>query len=305
MEDYPLVSAVTPVLNGRRYLEECVQSVLNQSYPHVEQIFVDGGSTDGTSETLLTYQSRFRDRIQLIFDPGTNAREAWNKGWEVARGDILCWLGCDDRYEPDAVRTVVEFFRTHPSAYFVYGGCNYIDEHGRVIRKYPVRDFDLDEAINHECSIPATSAFYRKELVHAVGPLDTSINLCDRDYWIRAGKLYKIHRIEPMLSGFRLHEGGITWSRGHKIYAREHFIISQRYGARFFSLYKMMYYASLIVEFLRPVLGPIYPYLRPFVLEKIYPFYRQVLYPSLIGLSRIVSWRRRTDQTTGSQRSAS
>jgi len=61
-EEYsPLVSVVTPVLNGIKYLEECIQSVLNQGYPYIEHIFVDGGSTDGTLEMLASYQARYPD----------------------------------------------------------------------------------------------------------------------------------------------------------------------------------------------------------------------------------------------------
>ena len=57
-KDNPLVSIITPVLNGVTYLEECIQSVLNQSYPYIEQVFVDGGSTDGTLDMLASYKAK-------------------------------------------------------------------------------------------------------------------------------------------------------------------------------------------------------------------------------------------------------
>jgi len=289
MEPGPFVSIITPVLNGARYLEECIFSVLHQSYPFVEQVFVDGGSTDGTVDIIRRYQTDYPGRLVLLLGPGKNACEAWNTGWSAARGDILGWLGADDRYKPDAILNVVRFFAEHPDAYFVYGGCEYIDKDGKVIRNYPRRDFDLDEAINHDCYIPTTSAFYRKGLIERVGSLDTTINLCDRDYFIRAAMIFKIQRIDPVLSCFRLHEGGITGGKGHRIYARELFLISQRYGARFLSLYRTVYYARVLVDFLRPVFGPLYPYLRPFVMNVAYPFYREVVYPSLMRVSSTLS----------------
>jgi len=291
MTENPLISIITPVLNGIAYLDQSIQSVLNQSYPCIEHIFIDGGSTDGTVDMLLIYQSRYPARIRFISEPGKNACEAWNKGWEVAKGDIFGFLGADDLLEPDAILTVVEFFKPHPDAYFVYGGCNYIDKNNKVIRKYPVRDFNLDEVINHDCYIPAMSAFYRRELVQRVGSMDTTIHLCDRDYWIKVGKIFRIYRIDPVLSSFRWHEGSLSSSsRGQRIYAREYLIISQRHGARFLSLYRMIYYGTLLVEFLRPVMGPIYPFLYPLVIWVAYPFVRRVVFPFLMWVSH--SFRR-------------
>lgn len=193
MTEQPLVSIITPVLNSIKYLEQCLQSVLNQSYPYIEHIFVDGGSIDGTVDLLLAYQSKYPARIRFISEPGKNAREAWNKGWEVANGDIFGFLGADDLLIPGAILTVIEFFKSNPDAYFVYGGCNYIDEENKVTRKYPAQDFDLDTLINYANYIPTTSAFYRRELVQRIGPMDTTIHLCDIDYWIRAGKLFRIY----------------------------------------------------------------------------------------------------------------
>jgi len=87
--DNPPVSIITPVLNAIKYLEACIQSVLHQSYPHIEHIFVDGGLTDGTLEMLANYQAKYRDRITFISEPDKSAGEAWNKGFRIARGGSL------------------------------------------------------------------------------------------------------------------------------------------------------------------------------------------------------------------------
>lgn len=158
--DNPLVGIITPVLNRIKYLEACIQSVLNQSYPYIEHIFVNGGSSDGTLDMLASCGAKYPNRIRFISEPDKGAGEAWNKGLRMAKGEILGWLGSDILSEPDAIMTVVEFFRANPDAYFVFGGLNYINEKGEILRKlkFPTKDFNLDEAINDTCPIPCPSA---------------------------------------------------------------------------------------------------------------------------------------------------
>ena len=126
----PLISIITPVLNGIKYSEICIQSVLNRNYPYIEHIFVDGTSTDGTLDILSSYKTKYPDRIRFVSEQDKSAGDAWNKGLVIARGKILGWLGSDNTYEPTAIMTVVEFFKTNPDAYFVFDDCNYINKKG-------------------------------------------------------------------------------------------------------------------------------------------------------------------------------
>jgi glycosyltransferase involved in cell wall biosynthesis len=260
----PLVSIITPVRNGIKYLEECIQSVLNQTYANIEHVFIDGGSSDGTVEMLTQYQSKYPGRIRFTSEPDSSAGEAWNKGWKIARGDILGWLGADDVYEPDAIMTVAEFFQTRPEAYFVFGGCNFINEKGRVIGKFITRDFDLKRAINNACYIPCPSAFYRREVIEKVGILDTRERGVELDYWIRVGKAFKIYRIEKSLSNFRMHKESFSNSReAAKTYAREGFTINQRHGGSIFStrVFRYLLYKSVILAWILPAKASVYRFL--------------------------------------------
>lgn len=262
--DKPLVSIITPVLNCSTYLEACIESVLNQSYPYIEHIFIDGGSSDGTLDMLSSYQARYPDRIRFISDPVLNkgAAEAWNKGWEIAKGKILGWLGSDDMSEPGAIETVVEFFKANPHAYFVFGECNFIDENGNLIVRAVIKDFDLDEVINNAHYIACPSAFYKREVVQRVGLLDTRETGSELDYWIRVGKVFPMHRIEKVLSNFRMHQDSVSGAPGaDKMYAREGFIVSRRYGGSLFSPRARRHYKYVITDFFRPVLGFAYPFI--------------------------------------------
>lgn len=257
--DNPLVSIISTVLNGIKYLEASLQSVLNQSYPLIEYIFVDGGSSDGTVEMIASYRAMYPDRIRFFSEPGKGQVKQWNTGLKMAKGEILGWLGQDDMYEPDAIMAVVQFFKSNPDAYFVFGDCNRINEKGKIIGKFPIKDFNLEETINDYCYIPTPSAFYRREVIKKVGLMDTSINASDFDYWIRVGKVFQIHRIEKTLANFRIHRKSISGSRGAMyMLIREGFIISRRYGAGIFSPRGRRYIMFVILRPLLPILVPLY-----------------------------------------------
>lgn len=262
--DNPLVSIITPVFNRIRYLEECIQSVLKQSYPNIEHIFVDGGSSDGTLDMLASYAASCPDRIRFISAPDKNGSDATNKGWGIAKGDIFGLLGSDDMLEPGAIKTVVKFFKANPDAYFMFGDCNIINEKSEVIGKSPTSDFDFKQAINNfdKWCIPSISAFYRREVIEKVGVIDTSIYATDIDYWIRVGEIFQMHRIEKVLSRFRIHPDSLGSSKeAPKKCIRDHFIISRRHGGSLFSPCARKYYRQVIIEGLRPALGRFYPFM--------------------------------------------
>jgi glycosyltransferase involved in cell wall biosynthesis len=256
MKKEPLVSIITPVLNGIKYLRQCVESVLNQNYPYIEHVFIDGGSTDGTLELLKEYQKKYPEKIVVFSDPKLNkgAGEAWNVGWKIAKGDIFGWLGADDFYEPGAISTVVKFFQENPDAYFVFGDCNVVNEKGEVLSTYPKRNYDLKTLINTKNFIPTTSAFYRKEVIKKVGPMDTSVTGGDWDYWVRVGKLFTLHYIPKILSNFRVHQKSVSGKRNAiRMYIYDDFKISRRHGGSLFSRRAILYYIMVIIDHLGPL----------------------------------------------------
>ncbi len=236
MAENTLVSIITPVRNGIKFLELCIQSVLNQSYPNIEHIFVDGGSTDGTLAMLASYQAKYPARIRFVSEPDSGPEDAWNKGLIMAKGEIFGWLGADDTYEPDAIQTIVEFFKRNPEAYFVFGGYRIIDEMEQVRDEPKLRDFNLNKAINDSCDIPAHSAFYKREVVEKVGLINTTSRISEFDYWMRVAMVFRIYRLGKILSNFRVHKDSFSGSlEAARAYYRDSFRISRRYGGSLFS----------------------------------------------------------------------
>lgn len=128
----PLVSILTPSLNQAAHVEDCLASVRSQDHGEIEQVIVDGGSTDGTLETIRRYEG---ERCRLLVREGTSQAEALNIALAESRGELIGWLNTDDAYfSVDAVSTAVRRFAASPECLGVYGDAVVADERGRVLR---------------------------------------------------------------------------------------------------------------------------------------------------------------------------
>src|SRR5258708_32568597 len=103
------VSIITPSFNQGKFIRATIESVLNQDYPNVEYIIMDGGSTDETAAVVRDYASR----LTFISENDRGQSHAINKGFRMARGSILAWLNSDDLYLPGCIRAAVAAFQRH------------------------------------------------------------------------------------------------------------------------------------------------------------------------------------------------
>ena len=199
----PLVSIVTPSFNQSEFLESTIQSVLEQDYPRIEYILMDGGSTDGSLDII----QRYADRLAFwVSEPDLGQTDAINKGFARAGGDILAWLNSDDLYDPWAVSEAVQFLSSHPEVGMVYGAAYYIDELGSVIARYPARQTDYKRLRRGIATIPQQASFFRAILWDQVGPLDPSFYYAmDYDLWVRISGRAPIAFVDKPWAKFRLH----------------------------------------------------------------------------------------------------
>jgi glycosyltransferase involved in cell wall biosynthesis len=201
-ERYPLVTVVTPSFNHGRFIRETIESVLAQSYPAIEYLVMDGGSTDDTVAILKDYG----DRVSYVSEPDGGQASAINKGWRRAQGTILAYLNSDDTYLAGAVERAVAGLLADPEADVVYGEAYHVDVAGRVLERYPTEPFRLAR-LAETCFICQPTAFLRRRVVEKVGYLDESLQFClDYDLWIRLARVAKFLYLPEFLATSRLHE---------------------------------------------------------------------------------------------------
>lgn len=209
-----LVTIVTPSFNQGRFIEKTIQSVLEQDYPNIEYIVMDGGSTDGTVDILR----RYGDRITWRSERDAGQSDAINKGFRMAKGDIVAWLNSDDFYLPGAVSKVVEVFRKEPEAAMVYGDGYIVDEREEWRAPYGVEPFfDLWKLIHFPSFVSQPSTFMRREAILSIGLLNTKLYFnMDWDLWIRMSRTGKVVYLPEKLSCARVYPETKTQSGGWK-----------------------------------------------------------------------------------------
>lgn len=213
MSPLPRISLVTVNYNYGGYLGETLDSVLNQRYPGLEYIVIDGASTDGSVAEIRARADRL---AYWESEPDAGQTHALNKGLRRCTGEIVGFLNSDDLHRPDTLRLVGEYFAAHPAATWLGAPCETIDAAGRPLDLTTVSPGrDLPAWIDG-LHFPQPSSFWRRSLHETVGWFDQRLSLCfDQEFWARlvlAGNTPAV-LAEP-LSRERLHDARKTAAPG-------------------------------------------------------------------------------------------
>lgn len=199
----PRISLVTCSYQQGAYLEATLRSVLSQGYDDLEYIVVDGGSTDGSADTIRRYQSQL---AWWVSEPDRGQTDALVKGLDRSSGEVMGWLCSDDLLLPGALHAVGEFFARHPQVQAVYGDALWIDGGGRLLRPKKEMPFNRFVFRYDHNYIPQPSMFWRRSLYQAVGGLDVRFNLAmDGDLWERFSARTSIVHLPRYLSCMRFY----------------------------------------------------------------------------------------------------
>lgn len=226
MEDFPIVSIVTPTYNQAEYLAETIESVLSQDYPNLEYIVIDDGSTDDTQEVLKRFEGQiFVDRHENIGQVRT-----LNKGWERANGTYLGYLSSDDILYPNALTQLVNAIQSDPERACVFPNADLIDSSSRTIKRGVCREFDLAElVVRQECYIGPGAIFRKSDFVR-VGGWKPELRLApDREFWMRLAQVGSFAMVDKSLAGYRTHPGSYSYWEVSDEISREYVSVLDEY----------------------------------------------------------------------------
>ena len=212
---FPKISVVMPSYNQEQFIEESILSVINQNYPNLEFIIIDGGSTDKTLEIIRKY----KDKIDFwVSEKDRGQTHAINKGFKKATGEIITWLCSDDTYNPDTLKFVGDFFYNNPKTDFLYGDVNAIDENNNVLRSLKSLKLNKIAFLTRIGTIPQPSSFYKYAVIDKIGLLDEKLYYAmDHDFFLRIifGD-FKIEKIKKALANYRYHLKSKTVKAKHQ-----------------------------------------------------------------------------------------
>lgn len=255
----PKISIVTPSFNQGQFIEANIRSVLDQGYPDVEHLVIDGGSTDDTLEVLKRFP-----HLKWISEPDRGQTHALNKGFRMATGEIIGWLNSDDTYCPNIFHLVAEQF-ARPDVAVVCGDGFEIDAQGVRTKPWTSRSASPEILIRYwkwKYEFLQPSFFFRRTVFEHVGYLDEDLYyVMDYEFFIRLGLRHTFQYVPVPLANLRFYPETKSGRNVNKVlpgYIVEMHKVSRRFWGkptelRYYS-YLGSFLGALMVSFLKNIL---------------------------------------------------
>jgi len=211
-----MISVITPVYNGERFIEACIQVVIDQQCPDVEHIIVDGGSNDQTVDIIKRYAERY-SHIRWLSEKDQGQSDAMNKGIVMAKGEILAILNVDDYYEPNVLNKVSKLFEALPEPSLLAGNCNVWNDKEEIESINKPQKLNLSELLvgygKNPFPINPSAYFYHTSLHQKIGLYNIEEHYAmDVDFLFRAVQAASTTYINEVWGNYRRIEGTKTVS---------------------------------------------------------------------------------------------
>lgn len=202
-ESYPKISIVTPSYNQGMFLEQTILSVLDQDYPNLEYIIIDGGSTDNSVEIIKKYEHQL---AYWVSEPDRGQSHALNKGFQKVTGDIVGWINSDDVYfSSDVFKKVAIWFQEHPEFDACYGHNIYVGANGQLLfcrKAFPVFHKGLLRVWNF---INQPTVFFRSQVLDTCQVSERYQFCMDYDFWLEMAETYQFGCFNILAAAARWH----------------------------------------------------------------------------------------------------
>ncbi|WP_068815546.1 glycosyltransferase family 2 protein [Phormidesmis priestleyi] len=209
-----MITVITPVYNGEKFIESCIEVVIEQACSEVEHLIIDGGSCDRTLAIVQQYAEEFA-HIRWISEKDKGQSDAMNKGVLLAKNEIIGFLNVDDYYEPGVLNRILEVFKDLPNPSFVVGNCNIWQADGTLWTvnrpaKLKLSDLLLGFHVNPFPMNPS-AYFYHRSLHEKVGPyqIDDHYTM-DVEFILRAVQAATVHYFDQLWGNYQMLEGTKT-----------------------------------------------------------------------------------------------
>ena len=210
--EWPRITLVTPVLNGVRFIEDTIRSIVYQGYPNLEYIVVDGGSTDGTIEIIRKYQKHIAwwtsRRDKGVYD-------ALNTGFAQSTGEIMGWLNASDLLHTSGLFVVGSVFASLPAVSWMTGRPTRFNPNGMTV---DIRDLPSWSRYRFLAGanryIQQESTFWRRSLWEKAGGAlnDSYRDVGDFDLWVRFFRHARLYSVDALIGGYRFHSDSLSAS---------------------------------------------------------------------------------------------
>jgi glycosyltransferase involved in cell wall biosynthesis len=214
---FPKISIITPSFNQGQYIEEAILSVINQNYPNLEYIVIDGGSTDNTVEIIRKYESHLK---YWVSEKDKGQADAINKGLQHCTGDLFNWINSDDYLAEGALEKVAANFNDEKTGVVVGSVCNFDSEGLKKI--VHSRNISIEGILSKECDYiyHQPGAWMRMDIMKRVGLFRTDYHYCfDQEYLLRYLLINnEVKYINDILAYFRFHEESKSVSRASSFF---------------------------------------------------------------------------------------
>ncbi|WP_404788158.1 glycosyltransferase family 2 protein [Altericista sp. CCNU0014] len=231
---YPIVSIIINNYNYGRFLGRAIDSALNQTYPYCEIIVVDDGSTDNSRDIIRNYT----DDIIPVFKENHGQASAFNAGYAVSKGDIICFLDSDDNFLPQKVEKIVEIFKANKDIGWCFHSLMLVDSNKKELMKSDrnlsscIWDFRLQIRRGNLPFIPsATSALcFRRDILKTILPMPEAIRITSDNYLkFIASALSKGFFLDEALTIQNIHENNALTLNDKQIYLKARILILTAY----------------------------------------------------------------------------
>jgi len=204
MSEFPRISVITPSFNQVDFLERTIKSVLDQQYPNLEYIIIDGGSTDSSVDIIRQYEDKL---AYWISEPDNGQTDAINKGLQRASGDWIAWQNSDDVYYPCAFADLATAAEAYPEAGLIIGDLMLIDKDDHALRDVRYVSPSHEALLAEGMLLANQSSFWKRDVQNKVGLIDEHYQCSfDYDWFLRLTEQATGVHVARVWGALRLHD---------------------------------------------------------------------------------------------------